>query len=168
MDFFKGRKSFFVLFILTLFVIGLTYTTCKKSEKSSDTQKSESGSVTQSPSYGNDSSNDSDLTPYKFERTQVLNKINPIDEKPLSLPFSTSAHGKYLNDPLAFKNIPDGGIPNGDTAVVGSDVCLFYPVTSISLMADLEKLPKGENSGCRKRCLSFLSCNKYFFNGRFG
>jgi len=148
MDFFKGRKSFFVLFILTLFVIGLTYTTCKKTGKSSNTQESEGSSITPSPSYSNGSSSDSDdsdLTPYKFERTQVLNKINPIDEKPLSLPFSTSAHGKYLNDPLAFKNIPDGGIPNGDTAVVGSDVCLFYPVTSISSMADLEKLPNGEN-----------------------
>jgi len=145
MVFFKGYKSFFVLFILTLFVIGLTYTTCKKSEKSSDTQETESGSVTQSSSHNNDSSSDSDLLPYNFERTQVLNKINPIDEKPLSLPFSTSAHGKYLNDPLAFKNIPDGGVPNGNTAVVGSDVCLFYPVTSISSMTDLDKLPKGEN-----------------------
>jgi len=144
MDFFKGRKSFFVLFILILFVIGLTYTTCKKSEKFSDTQETESSSVTQSQSYSNDSSNDSGLTPYKFERTQVLNKIIPIDEKPLSLPFSTSAHGKYLGDTLAFFNIPDGGVPNGNTAVVGSDVCLFYPVSSISSMADLDKLPNGE------------------------
>jgi len=144
MKFLKRRKLFYVLFILSLSIIGLTYTTCKKSEKSSDTQETESGSVTQSPSNSNDSSNDSNFTPYEFERTQVLNKINPIDEKPLSLPFSTSAHSKYLGDPLAFINIPDGGIPNGNTAVVGSDVCLFYPVASISSMADLDKLPNGE------------------------
>jgi hypothetical protein len=147
MEFLKGRKSFYVLFFLSLFIIALAYTSCEKSNKPSETQESENSSEMSSSSNNNDSSSDSDgsdLTPYKFERTQVLNKIELIDEKPLSLPFSTSAHSKYLNDPLAFKNVPDGGIPNGNTAVVGSDVCLFYPVTSISLMADLEKLPKGE------------------------
>jgi len=146
MEILKGRRFFYILFF-SVISIGLIFTACKKTEKSSDTQESENSSVTQSPSYSNSSSNDSDdsdMTPYSFEKTQVLNKISPIDEKSLSLPFSTSAHSKYLSDPTAFKNIPDGGIPKGNTAVVGSDVCLFYPVTSISTMADLDKLPKGE------------------------
>ncbi|WP_461255933.1 DUF3160 domain-containing protein [Treponema sp. R80B11-R83G3] len=143
----KRLKFFYVLFF-SIICIGLTYTACKKTEKSSDTQESESVSVTSDLSYDDGSSNnsdDADLTPYKFERTQVLNKIAPIEEKPLSLPFSTTAHSKYLGDAVAFKNLPDGGVPSGNTAVVGSDLCLFYPVTSISLMEDLGKLPKGEN-----------------------
>jgi len=49
-----------------------------------------------------------------------------------------------LNDKIVFEYIPDGGIPDGRTAVVGSDVCIFYPVTSISLIGDLDKLPQGE------------------------
>jgi len=147
MEIFKGRKSFYVL-IISLFIIGLTCTTCKKTEKPSDIQESESGSTTSSSSneYGSsNSSDDSGLTPFIFERTKVVNIIIPIDEKPLSLPFSTSAHSRYLNDPMTFKTIPDGGIPSGNTAVVGSDVCMFYPVANISLMGDLENLPRGEN-----------------------
>ena len=73
-------------------------------------------------------------TLYKFEKSKIYSKIKPIDERPMKLPFSTDAHKDYLNDPLRFVNIPDGGVPSGDTAVVGSDVCLFYPIASISSM----------------------------------
>ncbi|MDR1869700.1 MAG: hypothetical protein LBQ82_06920, partial [Treponema sp.] len=81
---------------------------------------------------------------YTTERIPVLHKINAVNEQLPRLPFSTSAHMEYLNDPLTFVNLPDGGIPNGNTAVVGSDVCLFYPVNSISSEAELERLPVGE------------------------
>jgi len=159
MEFLKGRKPFYVL-IFSIISICLMYTACKKSEKTSDTQEDENSSTNTEQSFDNGSynasntSNDSDDlqeydeskdTLYQINRTKVLYTIEPIDEKPIKLPFSTGAHSKYLNAPLAFKDIPDGGIPSGNTAVVGSDVCLFYPVASISSMADLEKLPKGEN-----------------------
>jgi len=55
---------------------------------------------------------------------------------------------------LAFVNLPDGGIPSGSTAVVGSDVCLFYPIASVSSMDDLNKLPRGEKNSL---------CNHYSF-----
>jgi len=160
----KGLKLFYVFF--SIICIGLTYTACKKTEKTSDTQVSDSGSVTPSQSYSDSSysvSNSSNIsnaytdsdeleeydeskdTLYKIKRTKVLYTIEPIDKTPIKLPFSTDAHKKYLNDPLAFQNIPDGGIPEGNTAVIGSDLCLFFPVVSISSMDDLEKLPKGES-----------------------
>jgi len=125
MKFSKGYRVFYVLFILVIFSIGLMYTTCKKKE----------GNVL-GTSFEEDGL-------YRPERTPVLNKITPINEKP-KLPFSAKAHSKYLNDPTAFEYIPDGGIPSGPTAVVGSDVCYFYPVTSVSLLEDLDRLPGGE------------------------
>jgi hypothetical protein len=79
-----------------------------------------------------------------MERIPVLHKINAVNEQLPRLPFSTSAHREHLNDPLTFLNLPDGGIPSGPTAVVGSDVCLFYPVNSISSDTELQSLPIGE------------------------
>jgi len=146
MEILKGRRFFYVL-LFSIISITLMFSACKKTEKSSDTQETENYSDMPTPSdsvSSSDEYDDSDLTSYSFERIQVLSKITPIEEKLLSLPFSTTAHKKYLSDPTAFKNIPDGGYPDGNTAVVGSDVCFFYPVTSISVMEDLNKLPKGE------------------------
>ena len=41
--------------------------------------------------------------------------------------FHTDAHAQFLNDPLKFVPLPDQGIKEGETAVVGSDVCVLYP-----------------------------------------
>jgi hypothetical protein len=139
------------------------YTDCKKSEKTSDTQTSDiqafeefsprqslpsvqvpSSKQDQDQGYDEEFFKNTDIRPYNFERAQVLHKIRPIEERYLKLPFNTRAHNKYLSAPLTFKNVPDGGVPDGPTAVVGSDVCFLYPVASISSMADLEKLPNGE------------------------
>jgi hypothetical protein len=137
------------LFLSVIISTGLTYTACEKSKDSSNTQNAENYPQKNRPPRqqraNDDSSDDSNLKPYNFERVPILHKIkNQVEEKSIKPAFNTSAHNKYLNDPLAFKNIPDGGIPDGPTAVVGSDVCLFYPVASISSMDDLGKLPKGE------------------------
>jgi len=116
-------------FVVTLFVIsGAVFFGCNKAEKPSDTGANESGSA------GADN----------FERTPVLHTVTPIDENFPKLPFNAGAHAQYLSDPLSFQKLPDGGIPNGPTAVVGSDVCLFYPIAAISSGNELKNLPQGE------------------------
>jgi hypothetical protein len=57
--------------------------------------------------------------------------------------FKTEAHKKYLSDPMKFTALPDQAIPKGDTAVVGSRVCKFYPNAELVGSADLGKLPAG-------------------------
>jgi hypothetical protein len=81
---------------------------------------------------------------YPFKQVSVMHTINPINETLPKLPFSTNVHRQYLNENLVFKNIPDGGVPEGRTAVVGTDDCFFYPVKNISLESELKSLPKGE------------------------
>jgi hypothetical protein len=130
------NKRFFL--VLSFFaIISVMFFCCKNSEKSNDEQ----GQEFRNSSNGSADRSSSD---YTVERIQVLHTINAINEELPRLPFSTSAHREHLNDPLAFVNLPDGGIPNGRTAVVGSDVCLFYPVNSISSEAELQRLPSGE------------------------
>jgi hypothetical protein len=136
-------------YFLFILCICLSFTACKKKEITFNIPEQENSSTgtassESSSSYDNDYEKNPADRYYNPQRPPILNTINPIDQKPIKLQFNTSAHKKYLNDPLAFKDIPDGGIPTGRTAVVGSDVCLFYPMESISKMADLSKLPKGE------------------------
>lgn len=57
--------------------------------------------------------------------------------------FHTTAHAKYLSDPMKFSNIPDQGFAQGQTAVVGSNVCMFYPNATLKAAADLDKLTAG-------------------------
>ena len=70
--------------------------------------------------------------------------ITPINETLPSLPFTTTAHREHLQDPLIFKPLPDGGITSGSSAVVGSDICTFFPIESISPSTNPDTLPKGE------------------------
>jgi len=95
------------------------------------------------PSFGAESFS-SQVLPNNMERIPVLHTLAILDTSNMQFSFSTTAHRKYLDDPLEFYDLPDGGIPTGPTAVVGSDVCLFYPVESISSAAELESLPAGE------------------------
>jgi hypothetical protein len=53
-----------------------------------------------------------------------------------------TAHAEYLAEPMDFFDLPDYS-HLGDTAVIGSEVAVFYPETSISTTADLESLPDG-------------------------
>jgi len=136
----KTHGFFYVLFFIVIST-GLMYTACKKKKEPFEIPRAENVLVTTELSYNYD---DNDDYIYRLERTPVKDKINPIDENPIKLPFSTNAHKKYLDDPLVFENLPDGGIPEGPTAVVGSDVCFFYPIETVSVMEDLKKLPAGE------------------------
>jgi hypothetical protein len=133
----QQRPLYFGVFFLI--AAGIIFSGCKKSEETANVQDSESKSVSEDAEDG-PSVSDS----YSYEMTPVLHFIDPASENLFNLPFSTSAHEEHLKDTLAFKNIPDGGIPNGPTAVVGSGECLFYPVKSISSEDELKKLPKGE------------------------
>jgi len=134
-----NRRFFFVLSFFA--VMGLLFVGCEKTENTSGEQAAEDlTGETEEPF----SSGGSTLESYTVERIQVLHNIDAVNEQLPGLPFSTGAHREHLNDPLAFKNLPDGGVPDGPTAVIGSDVCFFYPVTSISSVNDVKKLPKGE------------------------
>jgi hypothetical protein len=119
-------KRFFL--VLVIAVISIPFFCCKKTEKSSDEQV---------PELRNDNGS-------TVKQIPVLQTLPAINEQFPALPFSTNAHKEHLDDPLVFENLPDGGIPNGPTAVVGSDVCLFYPIDSISTEAELQSLPNGE------------------------
>jgi hypothetical protein len=126
------KKPFYQL--LLLIFITLLFFGCKKKEQAFDSQIKEKISasiseVIQAPDSGS----------FAFKQLPVLH----IPDSMKTTLFSTDAHKKYLEDPLLFQNIPDGGIPRGSTAVVGSDVCYFYPIDSISSQEELEKLPAG-------------------------
>jgi hypothetical protein len=135
----RQRPLYFGVFFLI--AAGLIFFDCKKSEDTSNVQGSEAKGVSKSAeAEGGLSVSGS----YSYEMAPVSHSIDTASENLIKLPFNTSAHKEYLNDPLTFMVIPDGGIPNGSTAVVGSDECLFYPVENISSEDELEKLPKGE------------------------
>ena len=135
------NKRFFLVLFIT--VISITFFSCKKTEVSSDEQEPED--FLESSEFSNiNLSADRPFTAYTMERIAVLHTINAVNEQLPGLPFGTNAHMEHLNDPLTLINVPDGGIPDGPTAVVGSDVCLFYPANGISSQAELQNLPTGE------------------------
>jgi len=135
------NKRFFLVLFIT--VICISFFCCKKTEGASDEQEQEDS--LESSEFSNiNLSTDRSFTAYTMERIAVLHTINAVSEQLPGLPFGTNAHMEHLNDPLTFINLPDGGIPDGPTAVVGSDVCLFYPVDSVSYEEELLSLPKGE------------------------
>jgi hypothetical protein len=137
------NKRFFIV-LSFLAVISIMFFCCKKTEGSSDEQEQEDFLESSELSNNINLSTDRTFTAYTMERIAVLHTINAVNEQLPGLPFGTNAHMEHLNDPLTFINVPDGGIPDGPTAVVGSDVCLFYPVNSISSQAELLRLPRGE------------------------
>jgi len=130
-----NRRFYTIIFFIT--IISTIFFSCKKSKESSDKQEPELR-------YNSNDTTDQSYVTYTMERIKVLHTINAVDQQLPELPFRTDAHSEHLNDPLAFKNLPDGGVTDGPTAVVGSDVCFFYPVESISSEADLRSLPSGE------------------------
>ncbi len=58
--------------------------------------------------------------------------------------FTTQAHEKYLSDPLIFDQIPDQGITEGNTAVVGSRVCRIFPRESFDFTDINSAIIKGD------------------------
>lgn len=53
---------------------------------------------------------------YNFDAAEILNGA-----------FHTDAHKQFLDDPMVFSELSDQGILSGETAVVASYVCKFYP-----------------------------------------
>jgi hypothetical protein len=135
------------IFVLSIFLISLIFAACnKQGDPPAVSQQSSSGEISKAGNSGSvtTAGRSSSAEAYAFERIPVQHRISPTDGKLPLLPFRTGAHREHLNDPLTFMNLPDGGIPSGPTAVVGSDLCLFYPLETISSEAELAKLPKGE------------------------
>jgi len=131
--------------ILVILLPCLLFFGCKNKEKKSNQGENElSSKESYSSSVSSDNSGSSSRSSYNPERPPVLHKIDPVNESDLIFTINSSAHAKYLKEPLVFQNVPDGGFPSGDTAVVGSDVCRFYPVIGISSDNDLSKIPEGE------------------------
>jgi len=57
--------------------------------------------------------------------------------------FRTGAHRQYLADPMKFDPMPDQGVSEQKTAVVGSRVCRFYAGASLSSASGLASLGEG-------------------------
>ena len=139
----KARQNPLYFGVFFLIAAGVFFSGCKKSGEPSGGNGSESGGGSGNSAAGT-GGGPSVSGSYPYEMTPVSHSLDPANENLFKLPFATSAHKEHLKDPLAFKNIPDGGIPGGPTAVVGSDECLFYPVKTISSEAELKNLPRGE------------------------
>jgi len=145
--FFRIKNSIAIFFIIyfCIFTFGCKGKTSNQ-ESTPDDESYFNSMTTSSISYA-DAFSSVSLSDdyYRRERTPIHNRINPVDVRTLQFTVSAAAaHKKYLNDPLAFRDLPDGGVPSGNTAVVGSDVCRFYPVESISSTAEISKLPLGD------------------------
>ncbi|MCL2264830.1 MAG: DUF3160 domain-containing protein [Treponema sp.] len=123
----RNKGIFPVILIVLLF--NMVFYNCKKTEENTSSHEAYQEEI----SMFDDG-----------ENPQIAYNIKLEDIKNLRLTFKTDAHKKYLADPLDFFDLPDGGVPEGNTAVVGSDFCKFYPVESISTEAELAKLPEGE------------------------
>ena len=67
--------------------------------------------------------------PEKSEpKKAVFSSSYDFSNRELSLSaFHTDAHKDFLDDPTSFANIPDQDILEGNTAVVASHICMFYP-----------------------------------------
>lgn len=52
-------------------------------------------------------------------------------------------HTEHLADPMVFSEIPDQGVTHEKTAVVGSDVCRFYPDFYPDSVDSLDTIPDG-------------------------
>ena len=132
------KKNLLGGFLRALFIVitfNVIILSCKKDEASFDQENFiENMGSSHSPSSGSVSAG-SDGTNNNLKLININNMQNTIN---------TSAHRKYLSDPLRFFDLPDAGVPLGRTAVVGSDLCVFYPVAGISSEAELFLLPAGE------------------------
>ena len=94
----ENTQFFYVLFFTVIIGIALIYTACDKKKEPFETPRAESGSGKSGQSYSYDiksSGNSDELedydedndTLYKFEKSKINDKIKPIDEKPMKLPY---------------------------------------------------------------------------------
>lgn len=125
-----------VLFVFLSFVLG----SCKGN--------GDDKTVSVSDNIGSKAENSNDNL--QKDVKAVLEKEPPVT---IYLPLEKKApkaraHQKYLNDKLIFMPLSQEEFKTEKTAVVGSKVCMFYPlenteIENIKSNADLKKLPKG-------------------------
>ncbi len=62
-----------------------------------------------------------------FLSEQLTTKFTPLAE-----PFHTDSHKEYLEEPMEFSDLPTQNILDGQTAVVGSRICMAYPESAFT------------------------------------
>jgi hypothetical protein len=103
--------------------------------------------------------------------TQVVTDPNApadpaVDDTPVPDPYTFTprleasavpAHQKYLADPFVLQPLDDTGLSDATTAVIGSHVAKFYPLsveetlkTAAQTVIDYDKIPKDTNGGTEK------------------
>ncbi len=113
----------------------LTFSSCQKQEPKENVSVSE-----QKDPVATDTSSSGESVKTETEEKQEVPLTQPVsyeaEELEEALPrqgFSTTAHQKFLQEPFAFSELPDGNIGEGSTAVVGSRVCKLYPAEAFTL-----------------------------------
>ncbi|EMB19531.1 DUF3160 domain-containing protein [Treponema denticola] len=148
----KRQAIFFKCIFLIIILISISIS-CKKSpsEKNESADEitksvnlSETAKEDRSSTKADEEAPENENTPAIVYNSDYEIRHNP----PMNIYFETeqpfpSAHKKYLNESMAFKAVPDQYVKAKRTAVVGSDVCYFYPKISLKTDADLNKLKKG-------------------------
>ncbi len=70
----------------------------------------------------------------KAPKKAAFDSIYDFKGKELSTSaFHTDAHKEFLDDPMEFKEVPTQNITEGQTAVVASKVCKFYPEEAFNI-----------------------------------
>ncbi|MGI5065018.1 DUF3160 domain-containing protein [Treponema putidum] len=134
---FKLKKNVF-MFVPALAVLLLFSCNAKEKKESVDANVSETEAAAE---VSDIAKAEEGLTSKKDIEKIAYNSLLNTEFKSKSK--ATSAHQKYLNDKLVFKDFPFNEVKEGMTAVVGSDLCLFYPNAELKSQEDLAKLPKG-------------------------
>ena len=132
------KKGINLIFIPVLFVCVISFFSCNAKEKAAAAPNE--SAVDDVAEDVNMEAEESLLAEKCLEKVKYDSSLQVEFVKKQSAP---SAHQKYLKDKLVFKTFPFNKVQEGKTAVVGSDLCLFYPNAELKSQEDLEKLPKG-------------------------
>ncbi|UTC64081.1 DUF3160 domain-containing protein [Treponema sp. OMZ 788] len=138
------KKGLGLIFMSVLFICVLSFFSCNAKERNeqpadkADTAEPKAEVVAEVSEP--EKTEESSASKKSIETIIYNNLLNSEFEKKTNAP---KAHQKYLHDKLVFKDFPFSEVKQGKTAVVGSDVCLFYPNAELKSEEDLEKLPKG-------------------------
>ena len=131
------KKGINLIFIPVLFICVILLFSCSAKDKAAAPNESVVNGVDENV---NMEMEESLLAVKCLEKVKYDSSLQLEFVKKQSAP---SAHQKYLKDKLVFKNFPFNKVQEGATAVVGSDLCLFYPNAELKSQEDLKNLPKG-------------------------
>ena len=131
------KKGINLIFIPVLFICVILLFSCSAKDKAVAPNESAVNGVDENV---NMEMEESLLAEKSLEQVKYDSSLQVEFVKKQSAP---SAHQKYLKDKLVFKAFPFNKVQEGTTAVVGSDLCLFYPNAELKSQEDLKNLPKG-------------------------